>query len=111
MQQTDNREALLLALFAVVLITLFSACSFIYPLNPWDDANVYMTIGNGMLAGRELYVDIFDHKGPILFFLHEIAAMMSRSSFVGIYLFELLCCFVYLLYSLRTMRLFSSFGT
>lgn len=108
MQQTDNREVLLLGLFAVVLITLFSACSFIYPLNPWDDANVYMTIGNGMLAGRELYVDIFDHKGPILFFLHEIAAMMSRNSFVGIYLFELLCCFVYLLYSLRTMRLFST---
>lgn len=98
----------LLFLFAVLLITLFSACSFLYPLNPWDDANVYMTIGNSMLGGKELYVDIFDHKGPVLLFLHEWAAMLSRNSFIGIYLVEVVCCFFYLLYSLRTMRLFSS---
>ncbi|MBO7471840.1 MAG: hypothetical protein J6T78_08260, partial [Bacteroidaceae bacterium] len=96
-----------LFLFAVVLITLLSTCSFLYPLNPWDDANVYMTIGNAMLGGKELYVDIFDHKGPVLFFLHEWAAMLSRSSFVGIYLLEIVCCYFYLLYSLRTMRLFA----
>lgn len=94
--------------FAMVLITVFSACSFIYPHNPWDDANVYMTIGNAMLAGRELYVDIFDHKGPVLFFMHEWSAMLSRNSFIVIYLIELLCCFVYLFNSLRTIRLFSS---
>ncbi len=98
----------LLFLFSVLLITLFSTCSFLYPLNPWDDANVYMTIGNAMLAGKELYVDIFDHKGPVLFFMHEGAAVLSRSSFVGIYLVEIVCCYFYLLYSLRTMRLFTS---
>ena len=101
----------LLFLFAALLITLFSTCSFLYPLNPWDDANVYMTIGNAMLAGKELYVDIFDHKGPVLFFMHEAAAVLSRSSFVGIYLVEVVCCFFYLLYSLRTMRLFTSSPT
>lgn len=99
---------LLLLLFAALLTTLFSTCSFLYPLNPWDDANVYMTIGNAMLSGKELYVDIFDHKGPVLFFLHEAAAVLSRSSFVGIYIVEIFCCYFYLLYSLRTMRLFSS---
>lgn len=97
-----------LLLFAVLLMSLFSACSFLYPLNPWDDANVYMTIGNAMSEGRELYVDIFDHKGPVLFFLHECAAMLSRGSFVGIWVVEVACCFVFLLYSLRTVRLFSS---
>ena len=96
-----------LFLFAVVLITLLSTCSFLYPLNPWDDANVYMTIGNAMLGGRELYVDIFDHKGPVLFFFHEWAAILSRGSFVGIYIVEVVCCYFYLLYSLRTMRLFA----
>ena len=101
-------KKLFLLLFAALLITVFSTCSFLYPLNPWDDANVYMTIGNAMLGGKELYVDIFDHKGPVLFFLHEWSAMLSRSSFVGIYLVEIVCCFFYLLYSWRTMRLFSS---
>lgn len=101
-------ETPLLLLFSVLFISLFSTCSFLYPLNPWDDANVFMTIGNAMLSGRELYVDIFDHKGPMLFFMHEAAAVLSRSNFVGIYLMEIVCCFFFLLFSLRTMRLFSS---
>ena len=46
-----SMKKILLLLYAVLLITLFSACSFLYPLNPWDDANVYMTIGNAMLVG------------------------------------------------------------
>lgn len=108
MKQTDYREPLILFLFAVLISTLFSTCSFLYPLNPWDDANVYMTIGNAMLCGRELYVDIFDHKGPVLYLMHEMAAMLSRNSFIGIYLVEILCSFVFMWYSLRTMRLFSS---
>ena len=104
----SRMKNILLFLFAAVLITLFSTCSFLYPLNPWDDAKVYLTIGNAMLSGKELYVDIFDHKGPVLFFIHEVAAMFSRSSFIGIYLIELVCCFFFLRYSLRIMRLFSS---
>lgn len=106
-QRVSTAEKAILFFLAVLLITLFSACSFLYPFNPWDDANVYMTIGNAMLSGRELYVDIFDHKGPVLFFLHEAAAMLSRSSFVGIYLVEIVCCFFYLVYSLRTLRMFT----
>lgn len=104
----EQKESVLLFLYAVLLITLFSTCSFLYPLNPWDDANVYMTIGNAMLSGRELYVDIFDHKGPVLFFLHEAAALLSRSSFIGIYIVEVICCYCFLHYSLRTMQLFSA---
>jgi len=97
-----------LILIAVLIMVVFSTCSYLYPLNPWDDANVYMTIGNAMLGGKELYVDIFDHKGPVLFFLHEWAAVLSRSSFVGIFLLEIVCCYAYLLFSYKTMRLFSS---
>ncbi len=108
MKQTDYREPLFLFLFAVLISTLFSTCSFLYPLNPWDDANVYMTIGNAMLSGKELYVDIFDHKGPVLYLMHEMAAMLSRNSFVGIYIVEIICSFFFMWYSLHTIRLFSS---
>lgn len=108
MKQTNYREPLFLFLFAALITTLFSTCSFLYPLNPWDDANVYMTIGNAMLSGRELYVDIFDHKGPVLYLMHEMAAILSRNSFVGIYIVEVICSFFFMWYSLRTMRLFTS---
>lgn len=107
MKFTNCREPLFLFLFAVLITTLFSTCSFLYPLNPWDDANVYMTIGNAMLSGKDLYVDIFDHKGPVLYLMHEMAAVLSRNSFVGIYLIEIICSFCFMWYSLQTMRLFS----
>lgn len=101
------RNALFFLAFAILCMTLFSASSFLYPLNPWDDANVYMTIGKSMLSGKLLYKDIFDHKGPILFLLHELAAMISYRSFLGIYLAEVACYWGFLWYSYRITRLFS----
>ena len=95
---------------SIVLITFFSTCSPLYPINPWDDANVFMTIGKSMLKGKILYRDIFDHKGPLLFFVHELAAALSSRSFLGIYLLEILCCFGFLAFSYRTMRLFAEHG-
>ena len=50
MKYTNYQEPLFLSVFALFITTLFSTCSFLYPLNPWDDANVYMTIGNAMLT-------------------------------------------------------------
>lgn len=97
----------MLFLLAVTLITLFSCCSWIYPLQPVDDANWYMSIAKSMLSGKLLYTDVHDQKGPLLFFLHEWAAALSSKSFIGIYLLEVLCCLGFLSCSYRTMRLFA----
>ena len=101
------RETFFLLLLSVLLVTLFSTCSPLYPINPWDDANVFMTIGKSMLSGKVLYQDIFDHKGPILFFIHELAASISYTSFFGVYLMEILAFWCFAWYGLKTMRLFS----
>ena len=106
----DYRTSLLLLLLAATLITLFSCCSWIYPLQPHDDANWFMAIGKSMLQGKLLYTEIHDQKGPLLFFLHEWAATLSSRSFFGIYLLEVLCCFGFLSLSYRTMRMFHAHG-
>ena len=107
LQRFPIPEPLLLLLFSCVLVTLFSTCSPLYPINPWDDANVFMTIGKSMLRGKVLYRDIFDQKGPVLFFLHELAAAISYTSFLGIYIFEVLGLWCFAWYSLKSIRLFS----
>ncbi len=104
---SSYRESILFLIFSAALVTLFSTCSPLYPINPWDDANVFMTVGKSMLRGRVLYRDIFDQKGPILFFLHELAAAMSYTSFLGVYFIEVLCLWGFALCGLRIMRLFS----
>ena len=97
-------------LLAFVLITLFSCCSWIYPLQPVDDVNWFMSIAKSMLSGKLLYTEVHDQKGPLLFFLHEWAAALSSRTFLGIYLLEILCCFGFLICSYRTMRLFAEHG-
>lgn len=106
----DFKTPLCLFLLAVLLITLFSCCSWIYPLQPHDDANWFMAIGKSMLSGKLLYTEVHDQKGPVIFFLHEWAAALSSRTFLGIYLFEILCSFGFLLFSYRTMRLFAEHG-
>ena len=107
LQRFPIPEPLLLLLFSCVLVTLFSTCSPLYPINPWDDADVFMTVGKSMLRGKVLYRDIFDQKGPVLFFLHELAAAISYTSFLGIYIFEVLGLWCFAWYSLKSIRLFS----
>ena len=102
----SRREYILLALSSILLITLFSACSWLYPLNPWDDANCFTTIAKSMLDGKVLYRDIFDQKGPLLFLIHVASAWAFERPFLGIYFLQILCLFGYLVYSLKTIRLF-----
>lgn len=106
----DHKTSLLLLLLASILITLFSCCSWIYPLQPSDDASVFMTVGKSMLSGKLLYTEVNDHKGPLLLFLYEWAAALSSRTFIGIYLLEILCAFGFLTCSYKVMRLFARHG-
>ena len=68
---------------SAVFVALASKCSFLYPFNDWVDANIFFTMGKGMMNGRVLYRDLYDHKGPLLYFIHGIAYLISNKSFLG----------------------------
>lgn len=89
--------ALLMA-FAVLFFA--SKSSPLYPINDWADANVYLSIGKGMTEGKVVYRDLYDHKGPLLFMLHAGCALVSGSSFAGVFIMEILLggCFLYIAY-------------
>lgn len=93
-------------IIAVITITAFSCSSFLYEINPWSDANIFLTIGRGIIDGKIVYADLFDHKGPILYFIYALAAIISNTSFFGVYLLEVICMFFFLYYSFKIYRLF-----
>lgn len=95
-----------LLLVTTVFVTICSKCSPIYPLNTWDDANCFFTVGKSVANGSVLYRDIFEQKGPLLYFVYVIAYWISANSFLGAYFIELVCGFVFLLFAWKTMRLF-----
>lgn len=97
---------LILAITAIITITIMSASSPIYPFNTWDDANAYFTIGKSIWKDLVPYKDLFDHKGPFLYLIYALATLISSNSFIGIYFIEIISCFVFLFFSYKILRLF-----
>ena len=66
-------------------------------MQDWVDVNCYFTVGKTMLDGKVLYRDIFEQKGPVLYFIYCLVCTISTKSFIGVYIVEL-CCFTAFLY-------------
>ena len=76
------------AIFALFIMLFFTTSSPIYPFNLWTDENIYYAVGQGMIHGKTLYTDMFDHKGPCFFALYMIAYLISPGKYYGVYLIE-----------------------
>jgi 4-amino-4-deoxy-L-arabinose transferase-like glycosyltransferase len=65
-------------LFGLALVTalaLLAATTFLTPVS--NDAGTYLTIADGILAGRLPYRDLFDHKAPGIYF--TFAAVLAAT--------------------------------
>ena len=91
---------------SILCITICSKSSPIYPFNNWDDANCFFTVGKSITNNIVMYKDIFEQKGPLLYFIHTLAYLISHTTFIGVYFFELITCFLFLFISYKTLRLF-----
>lgn len=93
---------------AFFILALCSKSSFLYPLNDWVDANCFFTVGKSMFHGKVLYRDIVEQKGPLLYFIHALASLLSFDSFIGVFCFEVLAGTGFLFVSYKTLRLYAS---
>ena len=89
---------------ALIFITLCSPCSFLYKINDWCDANTLFNVGRSMIKGKVVYADIYDQKGIYCYFIQAIAAFISNSSFIGIYLFEVIFFTIFLYYTMQLWK-------
>lgn len=89
-----SRKNLIYIIFAVtvsaILMTFCSMTSFLFPIHTGVDQNCFFTVGKSMLDGRVLYRDIFEQKGPLLYFIHMLGALISKDSFFGVYLIQII---------------------
>ena len=101
-------KAGLLYLLIVSLINVSFMCqaSPLYPLNYWDDVNSYVTVSRSLAAGKILYKDLFDHKGPLLHFLNVPFSVFNHQSYLGVYILEVIFCFFWLVLALKILSLY-----
>lgn len=90
-------RAVFACLAAFGTLAVCSKSSFLYPMNDWVDVNCFFTVGRGILHGLVPYRDLYEQKGPLIYFLFALAGRISESSFLGVYLLEGIC-FAFFLY-------------
>lgn len=91
----DNKKKNFLMIFfcfslSFILLFLCSKCSFLYPFNGWDDFNSFYTIASGWANGLIPYRDLFEQKGPLLYFIFLIGYFISPGKFTGIFILEII---------------------
>jgi len=81
-----NTDWLYSAIFSVFYISLFSLSTT--PLYDYAalDSEMFQNIGMAILRGKVPYVDLFDHKGCILFFINAICIGLNKTW--GLWLFQ-----------------------
>ena len=71
-----KRCLLIYCFLTAALVLLFcSKSSPLYPMNDWVDVQCFMTLGKGMLNGLVPYVDLYEQKGPVLYFSYAIVSV------------------------------------
>lgn len=71
---------ILVILYLCYFVALLIASSFTSPLYTHyygDDAALFSLLGKGVVQGKILYTDLFDHKGPIIFFINALGHMLG----------------------------------
>ena len=73
---------LLLFFVSFVFVTLFSrSTSFLYVFEG-ADPSIFKQMGLALLKGKILYIDYFDNKGCILYFIHALGLWLGGDFFI-----------------------------
>ncbi len=91
-----------------LLLTVF--VGYIMPVSmlkyyPYGDATIFNYFGYAMNKGEKLYIDIFDHKGPIIFFINYIGYNFYGG--LGIKIIYLITIFLFFIFSYKVIKIFS----
>jgi len=93
-------------LLSALFLLICTKSSPLYPFNDWVDTNASFTMGKAMMNGRVLYRDIFDQRGPLLYFLYGMGYLISHTTFIGIFIFEVLSFAIFLFFCYKSFNLY-----
>lgn len=107
-QKKGNKKSVILLCFLISFLALLfcSKCSPLYPMNDWVDFNCFFTVGKSWGHGVIPYLDIYEHKGPLLYFIFLIASIISSNSLIGVFLLEILSFTIFLYYCSKIIDFF-----
>ena len=97
---------LFLLIISFFCILICSKNSPLYCFNDWNDENAFMTVSKSWLNGLIPYRDIFEQKGPFLYFIFLLANIFSKTSFIGVFILETISMFFTLFFLYKLIKLY-----
>lgn len=92
--------------FLIIIATiLFCMGSYLNPFSthmPCTDELVWLYIANGMHEGLIPYVDMFDHKGPLLYIIYYLGIGITGGAFWGVWVLILLTMITSMIFCYKT---------
>lgn len=98
-----QKYGLFLLVSAAYLLFFSAYTSPLFPKFMKYDSAVFMMVSKSILAGKKLYADIFDHKGPVLYCFETLGMAGGR---IGLFLLQTLFLWIDLILLDRMTALF-----
>lgn len=102
-----NKYFILLFLpISILFLLLYSYTTSPLYIHEGMDSAVFKTMGLAILKGKIPYVDIFDHKGPILYFINAFGQWLIPGR-LGIFILQVIGLFTTLIFLFKIANLFT----
>lgn len=89
MRKNMKRNILIFIISFLVILFFSTSTSPLFENYYEDDSSIFILMGKASLEGKTLYKDIFDHKGPILFWIQALGQLISEGR-SGIFLLQVI---------------------
>ena len=80
---------ILICLISMLFLLFFSTSTSPLYKDYQDDSAIFITVGKVLKDGKVLYKDIFDHKGPVFFFIEYIGQIIYSGRF-GMFILQII---------------------
>lgn len=107
--KTEAGQLLLLGICFIAGMFVFSMSTS--PLTPHlsgTDSSIFFLLGKGIVEGKTLYTDLFDHKGPFIFFVDALGHFIGGRT--GIFFVQCVVGLICLTLLYKSVRLFRPEG-
>ena len=87
--KSDIGIYIFLACISILYVLIFSYCtSPLYPYYFGGDSAHFLTIGKAWYLGRLPYLDMFDHKGPFIYWIDMLGYALTNGQKYGVAFFQ-----------------------
>jgi hypothetical protein len=96
--------ALQVVIFLLVVLAVLIPISPLYEPIPARDQGVYLYAGQQVLDGSIPYRDVWDHKGPLIYYINALGLLLTNSTW-GIWFLEIIFLFFAAIFGFLAMRM------